>query len=141
MSIFDRVRKLNFPAGKYVVVAGGVLEAHGIREANDLDIVAEADFYDELWHGDWKACECEKHKYLVKKILVSLLWPEEVEIAPDYSVGEYSADPKKLLEGADIIDGLPFARLEEVLKWKKAARREKDIKDIELIDVYLAKSR
>ncbi|MEX0651862.1 MAG: hypothetical protein WD509_00220 [Candidatus Paceibacterota bacterium] len=39
MNIFERVKRLNFPFGEYVVVGGGVMEAYGLRNAGDLDIV------------------------------------------------------------------------------------------------------
>jgi hypothetical protein len=38
-----------------------------------------------------------------------------------------------------VIDGIPFASLEEVRKWKIASGRPKDIADIKLIDEYLQK--
>ncbi len=46
-------------------------------------------------------------------------------------------DTPVLIENAEIIDGLAFVRLEEVLKWKKSRNKEKDQKDIELIENYL----
>ncbi len=36
MNIIERTKKLNFPLGKYVVVGSGILEALGIRSANDI---------------------------------------------------------------------------------------------------------
>ena len=44
---------------------------------------------------------------------------------------------KNLLKMAEIIEGIPFAPLTEVLKWKKAFGRPKDVVDIELIEQYL----
>jgi len=38
---------------------------------------------------------------------------------------------------AEVIDGLSFVLLEEVLKWKKLNGREKDLRDVELIMEYL----
>ena len=49
--------------------------------------------------------------------------------------GEWSV--QELIRGAEIIDGLPFVRIEEVLKWKRLNGREKDLKDAELIGRYL----
>jgi len=42
-----------------------------------------------------------------------------------------------LIDGAEIIDGLPFVKLERVLAWKKLNTREKDLKDIEVIEKFL----
>jgi len=50
-----------------------------------------------------------------------------------------AGDIKKLIAEAEIIDDLPFVKLEDVLKWKKLCNRgEKDKRDIELIENYLS---
>ena len=38
MNIIEKAKKLNFPAGEYVIVGSGTLDALGIRQANDLDV-------------------------------------------------------------------------------------------------------
>ncbi|MFA5841907.1 MAG: hypothetical protein WC835_03050 [Candidatus Paceibacterota bacterium] len=38
MNIAQRVKKLNFPIGEYVVVGSGLLDALGLRKANDIDV-------------------------------------------------------------------------------------------------------
>ena len=48
MNIFDQVKSLNLPLGKYVVVGGGVLAAHGIRDFKDIDILITEELFDEL---------------------------------------------------------------------------------------------
>jgi hypothetical protein len=47
---------------------------------------------------------------------------------------------EKMIKEADIIDGLPFVKLEYLIEWKKFFRREKDLKDIELIEEFLKKN-
>jgi len=44
-----------------------------------------------------------------------------------------------LIDDAEIIDGLPFVKLEYVVKYKKQDGREKDLKDIETIEKFLLK--
>lgn len=119
-------------------MGSGALEAHGIRRAQDIDLAVIPDFFEELLHNGWEVCLCEKHKNSIEKTLINPLWPEEAEIRLDLAVGEYKASAEKLIQEADIIDGLPFAKLEEILKWKKEARREKDFRDIKLIEIYLS---
>jgi hypothetical protein len=46
-----------------------------------------------------------------------------------------------LLKTANYIDGIPFASLQEVRKWKESSGRPKDIKDLDLIDKYLASNK
>lgn len=133
MDIFVRVKRLNLPLGKYVVV-GGAMEAHGIRMAKDIDIVAAPDLFQDLQGKGWKLAETRLGAVKFK------LKGEGVDVFPDYSCGEsYQADVVALIKNADVINGVPFVRLTELVKWKKAAGREKDLKDIGLIEHFLDK--
>jgi hypothetical protein len=134
MNIFDKVRKLKLPIGKYVVV-GGVMEAHGIRPARDIDIVVAKDLFDELSKNKWSECRVyPKYYYGIKKILKK----EGLDVISHYSFEDkYYCPLEELVKNADIINGIPFAPIAELLKWKKTALREKDKKDIILIENYL----
>ena len=140
MEISDKVMALYLPPGKYVVV-GGAMEAFGIRKANDLDIVVTEDLFADLMRKGWKLCECEKCQ--VKQQQGSTdrtLKGDGVDILSEYSYGDlYHADTNELIKNAAIIDGVPYVQLKELLKWKKASRREKDLKDIVLIEEFLGK--
>ena len=46
-------------------------------------------------------------------------------------------DIDALIDDAERIDGLPFARLEDVLAWKRAYARPKDLDHVRLIERYL----
>ena len=63
LNIFERVRRLNLPRGEYIVV-GGSMEAHGLRKAHDVDIVATTTLFEELLYQGWKLvfCECKNCK-------------------------------------------------------------------------------
>ncbi|TSC66063.1 MAG: AraC family transcriptional regulator [Candidatus Berkelbacteria bacterium Gr01-1014_85] len=134
-TIFERVRALGFPIGEYVVV-GGVMEAHGLRKANDIDIVVTKKYFDELSQlPEWELQEFnypDDRKYWLKG--------NGIDIMPGFSYNDaYRPDTEQLIAGADIINGIPFIKLEELLKWKRAANREKDQADIETIERYMAK--
>ena len=43
----------------------------------------------------------------------------------------------RLIDEADIIDSVKFVRLEPVLRWKMCVGREKDLRDVELIEGHL----
>jgi len=45
----------------------------------------------------------------------------------------------KLIDTADVINGFRFVKLDYVMKWKKIMNREKDKRDIKLIEKYLKK--
>jgi len=133
MNIFQRVKQLGFPLGKYVVV-GGVMEAYGIRQANDIDIVVANDLFHKLIQNGWVMCDCDACTNSSKKIIKG----DGVDILSEYSCGEaYKANTEQLIKNADLIDGVPFIGLTELRKWKQVNGREKDLKDIKLIDAYL----
>ena len=46
-------------------------------------------------------------------------------------------DSSRFINNAEIIDGLPFVKLDYVLEWKKKFGREKDLKDIKTIEKFL----
>ncbi|MGD1003690.1 MAG: hypothetical protein ABR884_03920 [Minisyncoccia bacterium] len=142
MNISDRVKVLGLPADKYVVV-GGAMEAFGIRPANDLDIVVTEDLFNELQQKGWKLCECDKCRAEWKLGSTDrILKGDGVDILSEFSCGElYHKDTDELIKNAAVIDGVAFVQLEELLKWKKAAAREKDLKDIVLIEEFLAKQK
>lgn len=59
------------------------------------------------------------------------------EVGTDLWFKDYRLDTGTLIKNAEIINGIPFLPLSELIKFKKALGREKDFKDIELIEQYL----
>lgn len=138
--ISTRVKKLGFPVGEYVVV-GGAMEAYGIRDAKDLDIVVTESLFEKLLSEGRQLCICEECRVDQEKgSSKRMLKKPGVDIISQYTWKDtYQADTTELIRNANIIDDVPFVQLEELLKWKKAAAREKDLKDVELIEYYLNK--
>ena len=60
----------------------------------------------------------------------------------DFDISIYTGWPhgiwniNELIETADIIDGIRFVNLENVLKWKKARNKPKDASQIALLEEY-----
>ena len=46
-------------------------------------------------------------------------------------------DVHQLIAEAEMIDSIPFVRLDQVREWKVISGREKDLEDVLLIDEYL----
>ena len=134
MDIFKKLKEIDFPIGEYVVV-GGAMAAHGIREAHDLDILVTPNLYQKLLEQGYNKCLCENclrtNRILLKK--------DNVDILPNYILGRYVGDTTTLINTADIINGYPFIKLSELIKFKKALARKKDFDDIKLIETYLEK--
>jgi hypothetical protein len=128
ISIFEEVKKLNFPFGNYAVIGGGVMEAHGIRNHGDVDIIVTREFFEKLKNDGWKLVQGKNN--ILKK--------GNYEVDADYRYGKYQPNQKELIKNAEIINDFPFIKLEELIKFKQALDRDKDKKDIELINNYLA---
>lgn len=128
--LINQVKKLNLPKGKYIVFGSGPLAIYGIRESRDIDILALPEVFEQLKKDGWEETTWTNDTRVVIK--------DNVEVWTSWDFGGYNPDPQELINKAEVIDGIPIASLEEVLAWKKAWGREKDLLDIKLIEKYLA---
>lgn len=129
MDIVKAINQAKLPKDQLIVVASGIMNALGIRESDDIDLVITPELYKRLKNTPgWK--EIEKHGYNVLMngpFEAGLSWDNDDEIPNlDY-----------LLKDAVYIKDVPFASLEKVRTWKEKMGREKDKKDLVLIDNYL----
>jgi len=129
MNIYQKVKKLNLPKGKYAVCFGSALEGYGIRKSNDVDIVVTKDVYLNLKKKGWK-------ETIFPNGLTCLI-KEQYEVTINLNYGKYHAFFRHLIKSANIIKGVPFVNLKEIIKFKKEMNRDKDKKDIKLIENYL----
>lgn len=116
-NIIEKIKSLNLPENKYVVIGSGTLAALGIRDANDIDISVTHELLNQLNDvKDWKE--------------------KGVDIQAELLNGNYSVSTEELIKSAIIIDGIRFMNLDELIRFKKAMGRDKDLQDIELINTY-----
>ncbi len=126
----ELLRSLNLPTHDYVILGSAPLFAHGLIPSleHDVDVVAR--------NAAWKAaCSIMSSVRGAKGDLVVRLFDGMVEIFDGWSPMQWDID--EIIECADIIDGLPFARLEYVLEFKRVLNRPKDQVHIRLIEPYL----
>lgn len=121
---------LNLPKDQYAITSSGAMAAHGIREARDLDVVVMPQLWEEL----------------AKKYPVTTEPIEKIDIGPIEFLGKGSMyhDPKiatveEMIKTADTIYDHRFVKLDLIRQFKQQMARDKDLKDIELIDKYSAK--
>ncbi len=130
-SIFERVKSLNLPLGQYIII-GGVMEAHGIRPARDVDLLVNKELFQQLKNDGWK------RKWFFWRVLrCKLLVKGDTEVFSNYKYKNYRPDTDELIKNADIIEGLPFLPLTELIKFKSELAREKDLRDVELMKIFL----
>ncbi len=125
--LFQKVKELHLPVGKYALFGSAPLAIRGIRECRDIDMIVSEDVWEEYKRKGWE-CAVAAHgsEYLSH---------DDIELWKDWYPGEW--DVSDIIAKAEIIDGLPFVTLDTVVKWKKLKGREKDIRDIELIEEFL----
>lgn len=131
MNIIEEVKKLNLPKGKYAVVGSGPLDIRNIRPAHDIDLIVSQDIYDKLKSMGWEEVNFPNTGR------PWVLFHGLFDVSTSWSVNDYKPSPQQLIRDADLIGGVPFVRLEDVLQWKTTCRRAKDLKDIKLIEEYL----
>lgn len=123
-----KVKQLALPSGEYVVIGSGLLDALGLRESRDLDLVVSDDLYQKLRASGAYTIE-EKYD-------------GEVLIAGDIEVWtgwKSDANFKVLIQSAYEVEGIAFANPDIIIKRKTERGSEKDLNDIRLLKEYFAK--
>lgn len=119
-----KLKELNLPKDKYAIFGSGPLAIHKIRDSQDIDIIVKP----ELW------------KELLKKYT-----PENEKLIKIGSIEIYKnwlpwfSNVNKLIDDAEIFNGIRFVQLKYLLIWKRAFGMEKDKQDVQLVESYLAR--
>lgn len=127
--LLEKVRNLNLPEGEYAIFGSGPICVRGLRDnMGDVDLIVRQRLWNQYENNPvWKRVE--------KNGTIGLQFDgNDIEMWHTWYPGKWDVD--KLIDEAEIIDGLPFVRLETVLKWKKMYGRKKDRKDVKLIENY-----
>ena len=130
----DKVKALNLPLDQIIVIGSGILDQLGIRTASDIDLAVSSDLMEKLSEesGNWlKKFDDNQRFYFVKDDGSAEVW-DGWEF--DGQVVSYD----DLLDYAVEYDGVRFVDLEFLRKWKSWRGREKDVRDVELIDEWRA---
>ncbi len=121
--LFGLLRSLDLPLGDYAIFGSGPLIVRAIIEAtNDLDIITRG--------GTWRrvqelgnVTEFDDGSLRVDMFEDRLTFGNSWK----YSAFEFN----ELIDTAEVIEGLPFVRLEHVVAYKRAAGRPKDLEHLE----------
>lgn len=132
MDVISRVKALNLPIGKYIVFGSSVMEVHGIRKAKDIDLIVDGDVYKELKRRGWK-----RYWFFKRVLICKALKRDGIEAFSHIKWKTYQVENEDLFKNAEIVDGVPFMKLEEYLRYKRCLPREKDKRDVKLIEAYL----
>jgi hypothetical protein len=123
--LFSLLRSLQLPAGEYAVFGSGPLIIRGIVEAtNDLDVITRGAAWERL-------CELGEPASFEDGNPRIDLFDGRLTFGTTWKYGAFDLDA--LIDTAEIIDGLPFVRLEHVVVYKRVADRPKDREHLQLL--------
>lgn len=115
------------PAGDYAVFGSGPLLVRGIVDTvTDLDVICRGD----AWLVARSISTLER---IEEGVVVVAAGP--ISFGTTWGLGEF--DVGLLIDEAETIDDLPFVQLEHVISYKRAAGRPKDLRHLELIDIWM----
>ena len=119
-SIIKIIKDMELPLNEYWITSGAALVIHGVKEeTTDIDLGCT----DNLWEYFLQ----KGYTYRVEKDNSKIMKINDyVEIVKDWIVDEI-----------EFIDGLPIGSLESIKKQKSKLGREKDIRDIKIIDEFI----
>lgn len=131
----DAFKALELPLGQYVITGSGPLGIRNIREIGDIDLIVTDKLWDDLSIKYGVTLKEGKQSIVIREGQVEAYrrWTYRNSTEPGPTVEE-------MIAGADLIEGLPFMSLKHTIFCKRDLGREKDFKDIALIEEWLEKS-
>ncbi len=122
--LLKTIEKYNLDKNRFVVIAGAAMVLHGIKEiAKDIDISCDDNYCKYLL--DNYNCKYERTNELGEKAYF-------IDNIFNFGV---SFMPSKI----DIIDEIKVASIEDIYELKKSLNRQKDKKDLKLLEELLKK--
>ena len=119
--LIERVKALPFPKEDYWVITGGAMVLYGLREkTHDIDLGCTARLADEL---EQQGAEVSIRKDGTRKLVLD----GDVEIMENW-----------LYDRVETVEDIPVISLKGLKEMKLSLGREKDLRDVALIDAYLA---
>ena len=119
--ILEKLRALDWPPEDYWLVAGGAMVLYGLRsETHDLDLGCTTAWADALAAAGMPFRPMEDGNGRWFKV------SEEIEVFENW-----------LMDRVELVDGVPVVSLQGLRAMKAALGREKDLRDIALIDAFL----
>lgn len=120
--IISIINKYKLDKEQFVVISSSALVLNDVKEStNDIDISCSEEYYNYLLKN--YKCKYEKTNKLGENIYL-------IDNIINFGV---SYKPKKI----KIVEGIKVASLEDTLEFKKSLNRQKDRKDIDLINHIL----
>lgn len=131
--LFDYLRKLGLPPQDYAIFGSGPLIIRGwVRGTNDIDVLCRGMAWDIACH---RGIVNYDERYDVS---LASHCNGRVTFGTSWGIGEFDVD--ELIDTADLIDGLPFVRVEHVIAYKQVRSSPKDLLHLEQYNRAVAES-
>ena len=120
------VDELDLDRRDFVIFGSGPLLAHGLRRhIRDLDVVARGTAWRRVSQRGLPATGS------VNGASMAAFWGGLIQFSPRWISDDWDVD--SLIDRAEIFEGLPFAHLADVLRYKQMLNRPKDRSDIQAL--------
>jgi hypothetical protein len=116
--------------GSYMVFGSGPLGIRGLKKSNDLDVVVSAEVWENLLALGHQPVNAASGSPKIE------LCAGALEIFRDWNDGT-GIDIQAMLARAEMINGVWYAELRDVLEWKRRRNKPKDAADIRAIETFL----
>jgi len=121
------VTMLGLDRRDFVIFGSGPLLAHGLRtQIGDLDVVARGRTWELASQYGVPA------RGNVNGARMASFWGGLIQFSPGWISADWETDD--IIENAEFVEGMPFARLTDVLRYKRTLGRPKDRYDVALLE-------
>lgn len=121
--LFDRLRALELTPGEYAVFGSGPIAVRGLIDTvRDLDVILRGE--------TWQRVR-ELGAIVMKGDDETVDLGNGLTFGTSWGYGVF--DIEDLIDDAEILEGLPFVRLDAVIEFKKVADRPKDREHLRLL--------
>jgi hypothetical protein len=122
-TLFDQLRQLRLPSDGYAIFGSGPLAIRNIiPTCNDLDILCKQNVWDIVSRDGVTELLPEYD------VTVTSFFDGNITFGTKWGIGDF--DVIELIETAEIIDSLPFVRLEHVVRYKTIRSSAKDLQHL-----------
>ena len=129
INIHNELHSLDLNESNSLVIGSGILQALNIRNAQDLDIIVN--------ESTFKSLQSEESLiYEPRRIVGDRLYKNDVEIFTQWDILEKRYSFTDLFSHSVVIDEARYLSLDFIEKVKKQLNRDKDKKDLILIEKY-----